>query len=174
MVNVLHNIALNCFLILIIYQLIWTRCFIKLCCSQSLLGFSHWNSNAENLFRSISIRTEHTMQNSSNLHKPFPLKSFVLHQIFKVVQFSDKLKPLGIGRLKILNKPTKITYDFLTHEKEIFHTYWNQLKPAYPKELLPSPYIQSYKEQNVEKNLDSDASDMFQEDLYTSYDNAEI
>ena len=39
---------------------------------------------------------------------------------------------------------------------------------------MPSPYIQSYKEQNVEKNLDSDASDMFQEDLYTSYDNAEI
>ena len=62
------------------------------------------------------------MQNSPNLDKTIPLNSFVLNRSFEVVHFLDKLKPIRNGSFKISNKPTDVTYDFLTEDGKIFHT----------------------------------------------------
>ena len=56
----------------------------------------------------------HTFQETTNPYKPLPLNSFVLHRNFKQVQFSDKLKPLRNGPLKIIYKHTAVTCELLT------------------------------------------------------------
>ena len=57
----------------------------------------------------------HTIQKTTNPDEPLPLNLFVLHRNFKQVQFSDELKPLrNVRPFKIINKPTDVTYEFLT------------------------------------------------------------
>ena len=69
------------------------------------------------------------MQNSPNLDKSLPLNSFDLDRTFKVVHFSDKLKPLGFRPLKIVNKPSKMTYELLTPDGKTYHRHQNHLIP---------------------------------------------
>ena len=84
-----------------------------------------------------------TMQNSPNLNEQTSLNSFVLHRKFKVVLFSDKLKPLRNGPLKIINKSAEVRYELLTPDGKLFHTHRKQLIPYNPRELFLFPHIQS-------------------------------
>ena len=113
------------------------------------------------------------MQNSPNLDKPLTLNSFVLHQIFHVVQFSHKLEPFHNGPFKITYKPTEVTYELLTQDGKTFHTHRNQEISYYPKELMLFPHIQSYNERKSEVNHYFDTSHMVPNDLYTSIDNSD-
>ena len=96
------------------------------------------------------------MQKSHNQDKPIPLISFKLQRIFRVVQFSDKLKPLRNGPFEAFKKPRQVTYELLTQDGKAFHTQRNQLTPYYPKEPLLFSHIYSYNEQNLEIFHDSD------------------
>ena len=61
------------------------------------------------------------MQNSPSFNTPLPLNSFVSHQHFKPVPFSDKLKPLRKGPFKIKIDPAEVTYELLTQDGKTFH-----------------------------------------------------
>ena len=54
------------------------------------------------------------MQDTTNPDKPLPLYSSVLNRNFRAIQISDKLKLLRNGFLKIITKPTDVTYELLT------------------------------------------------------------
>ena len=69
------------------------------------------------------------MQKTPNLHKSLPLNSFDPDRTFKVVLFSDKLKPLGFRPLKIVNKPSKITYELSKPDGKTYHRHRNHLIP---------------------------------------------
>ena len=114
------------------------------------------------------------MQNSPILDKPLPLISFVLYQIFEVLQFSDKLKPLCNGLFKNLSKPMKVSEDLMKEDGRTFHKHRNHIIACFHEKPLPFPHIQSYKEQNPEINHKSATSDMRKNFLYTSYNNSEI
>ena len=70
------------------------------------------------------------MQKSLSLDRPLPLNSIVLHQNFKIFQFSDKQEQLRNSAFKILNKPTEIKYELRTQEGKTFHTQRNYLIPT--------------------------------------------
>ena len=77
----------------------------------------------------LKISLDYTMQHTPIPDKPLPLTSFVLRRNFKVVQISDKLKPPRNNFFKTIKEPTQVTYEFLTQDGEIFHTFKNQLVP---------------------------------------------
>ena len=115
--NLLHNFALHCLLIIKINQTIRIRCFIHYVEINLFLVSRYWNSNSTNFFKSISKRTEkkiksfaYTMQNSTDLGKPLPLLSFALHRNLKPVQFSDKLEPLRNDPFKIFNQTMEVNF----------------------------------------------------------------
>ena len=108
------------------------------------------------------------MQNAPNLDELLQLNSIVLHRNFKAVQFPDKLKTLRNARFKIINKHTEVTLELLPQDGKTFHTHKKLLIPYFSKETLLFPQIESYKEQNIEKDQDSETSHMIQNDLFTS------
>ena len=58
--------------------------------------------------------------------------------------FSDKLKPLRIGPLKIINKLSDITYEIVNQDGYTSHIHRNHLIPYYSKEPVIFPFIQQY------------------------------
>ena len=62
-------------------------------------------------------------------------------------------------------------YELVTQIGKTFHTHRNHLIPHYPKELLLFPHIERYIEQNRVLFHDSDAPDMIQNSIFTSFDN---
>ena len=70
--------------------------------------------------------------------------SFILHKIFEVVQFSDKLKPLRHDLFRKINKHTDVTYELLPQDEKTIITNPNHLIPYYPKEPLPLPHIEDH------------------------------
>ena len=79
-------------------------------------------------------------------HNPRPLDigTFVLKRNFLHVHFSDKLKPLRIGPLKIINKISDITYEIVNQDGYTSHIHRNHLIPYYPKEPIIFPFLQKY------------------------------
>ena len=65
-----------------------------------------------------------------------PLGTFVLKRNFTHVHFSDKLKPLWIGRYKFIERLSDVTYELLSQDGSTVHVQRNHLVPCYPKELL--------------------------------------
>ena len=83
-------------------------------------------------------------------------------------------KALHNGVLRSVNRPTKITYEFLTQEGKTLHENQNHLILYYPKDSLPLSQIHSYNEQNPETFHDSDTRDMTENDLFNSSANYEF
>ena len=87
----------------------------------------------------------------------FVLKRKILH-----VHFSDKLKPLRIGPIKINNKTSDITYEIVNQDGYTSHIHRNHLIPYYPKEPFIFPFIQQYNpypNYNENDNNDSNITD---------------
>ena len=61
----------------------------------------------------------------------------------------------------------------MTQVGQKLRTHRNHLTPYCPQKLLIFPPIHFF-EQNLEIFLDSDTTDMIQNDFYTSYDNSEF
>ena len=76
--------------------------------------------------------------------KQLPLNTFVIHTIFKPVNFSKKLKPLRIGPYKVLNHLSEVTYELLSQEGSTIQIHRNHILPYYPKEHIIFPYIKQY------------------------------
>ena len=98
------------------------------------------------------------------MDKPLLLNSFALHPFFEAVQFSQKLKPLRNGLLKIIIKRTEVTYELLKQAGKTIHRHRNLLILYYPREPLLFPHIQSYIKHNRHDS----------KFLYTSYDKSEF
>ena len=79
-------------------------------------------------------------------HNPRPLDNgtFVLKRNFLHVHFSDKLKPLKIGPIKIINKIADIPYEIVIQDGYTSHIHSNHLIPYYPKEPIIFPSLQQY------------------------------
>ena len=82
----------------------------------------------------------------------FPKRNF-LH-----VHVSDKLKPLGIGPFKIINKISDITYEIVNQDGYTSHYHRNHLVPNYPKEPIIFPFIQQYNPHSIDDNNDSNVN----------------
>ena len=95
-----------------------------------------------------------------NNPRPLDIGTFVLKRNFLHVHFSDKLKPLRIGPLKIVNKISDITYEIVNQDGYTNHFHKNHLVPYYPKEPIIFPFIQQYNPQinNDDENYDGDNS----------------
>ena len=103
-------------------------------------------------------------------HNPRPLEigTFVQKRYFLHVHFSDKLKPLGIGPFKIINKLSDITYEVVNQDGYTSHVHRNHLVPYYPKEPNIFLFIQQYNIQS--HNKDNDNSDTNINDPIKSFD----
>ena len=95
-------------------------------------------------------------------------KKILVRRNFRAVEFSHILKLLGTDPFKIVNKPSEVTYNFLTRERKTFHTHRNHSIQNYSEELLLFPHIQYYNEQNPKTIHVSDKPNIIQNDLYTS------
>ena len=69
--------------------------------------------------------------------KPLPIGTFVLKRNFTHVHISDKLKPLRIGRYKIIDRLSDVTYEFLSQDVTTVQVHRNHLIPYYPKQTTP-------------------------------------
>ena len=76
--------------------------------------------------------------------KPLPIGTFVLKRHFAHVHFSDKLKPLRIGRYNTLDRSSDVTYELLAQDGSTLHVHRNHLIPYYPKEPLLYPHLRQF------------------------------
>ena len=76
--------------------------------------------------------------------RPLDIGIFVPKRNFLHVHFSDKLKPLRIGPLKIINKISDLTYEIVNQGGYTSHIHRNHLVPFYPKKPIIFPFIQQY------------------------------
>ena len=76
--------------------------------------------------------------------KELPLNTFVIHTIFKPVNFSKKLKSIRIDPYKLLIHLSEVTYELLSQDISTFQTHRNHILPYYPKEPIIFPYIKHY------------------------------
>ena len=67
-----------------------------------------------------------------------------------------------------------VTYELLMLDGKTFLRHRNHFILYSPRQILPLPHIQLYKEQNQVTIHDSDTSDMLQSKLYNSYDNCKL
>ena len=79
-----------------------------------------------------------------NNPRPLDIGTFVLKRNFLHVLFSDELKPLRIGPLKIIIKISDFTYEIVNEDGYTSHVHRNHLVPHYPKEPIIFPFIQQY------------------------------
>ena len=93
--------------------------------------------------------------NLYNTPRPLDIGTFVLKRNFLHVPFSDKLKPLRIGPLKISNKIFDITYEIVNQDGYTYHIHRNHLVPYYPKKPIIFPFIQQYNSQINHDNNDN-------------------
>ena len=87
-----------------------------------------------------------------NNPRPLDIGTFVLKRNFCYVHFPDKLKPLRIGPIKIINKIFDITYEIVNQDGYTSHIHKNHLVPYYPKEPLIFPFIQNYNPHSFDNN----------------------
>ena len=92
-----------------------------------------------------------------NNPRPLNIGTFVLKRNFLHVHFSGKLKPLRIGPIKIINKFSDITYEFVNEDGYTSHIHRNHLVPYYPKEPINFRFIKQYKP--YPNNDDNDNND---------------
>ena len=64
-----------------------------------------------------------------NNPRPLDIGTFVLKRNFLHVHFSDKLKPLRIGPLKIINKIFDIRYEIVNQDEYTSHIHRYHLLP---------------------------------------------
>ena len=76
--------------------------------------------------------------------RPLDIGTFVLERNFLHVHFSDKLKPLRIGPIKITNKISDITYKIVNQDGYTSHIHRNHLVSYDPKEPIIFPFKQQY------------------------------
>ena len=93
-----------------------------------------------------------------NIPRPLDIGTFVLKRNFLHVHFSDKLKPLRIGPLKINNKIFDITYEIVNQDGNTSHIHRNHLVPYYPKEPIIFPFMQKYNPHSTDNNIDNNNS----------------
>ena len=115
----------------------------------------------------------HLVQDTPDLDKTLPLKSFDLFRKFRSVQWSDKLKQLHYGRFPKTKMLPVFTYGLLATDGITFYLERHHSVPSYPQEPLLFPNIQSYNEQNPLKFHYSDTSDIIQIELNISHDTSE-
>ena len=95
-----------------------------------------------------------------NNPRPLDIGTFVLKRNFLHVHFSNKLKALRIGPIKINTKISDITYESVNQDGYTSHIHRNHLIPYYPKEPIILPFIQQYT--LYSNNNDNDNHDLIE------------
>ena len=91
----------------------------------------HRHENHKLNSQSSTFETTHLNQ--------LPLYTFVIHTYFKLVKFSQKLKPY-----KILKHLSEVTYELMSQDGSTFQTHRNYIFPNYPKEPVIFLYLKQY------------------------------
>ena len=64
--------------------------------------------------------------------KQLPLNTFVIHTIFKPINFSKKLKPIRIDAYILPKTFSEVTFELLSQDISTFQTHRNHILPYYP------------------------------------------